>query len=265
MGVRLYFQLDERRGSGHFVLGPKAIHAAEAFVLGLFQLYPTIYFHKTTRGAEQLFTELLVKTVTLAQQSSGNKTGLPQNHPLIRFANNPESIETALTLDDTVVWGALTLMCDADDKLISNFAKRLRDRSLYKCSDARMWVEGVLDPGNKNSDEAIAKIDKCCAEISVKLQEWSDKHSSTQPRILLDSGERSPYKSIGESKGPLDRINIRTESGALVDLKERSNVVAALKKFKLFRAYSDRSDTEALGAITAITEQEIETCRTQAP
>ena len=33
-----------------FVIGPKAIHAAEAYVLDLFQLYPTVYFHKTTRG-----------------------------------------------------------------------------------------------------------------------------------------------------------------------------------------------------------------------
>ena len=43
-----------------FILGPKAIYAAEAFVRGLFQLYPTVYFHKATRGAEKLFTELLM-------------------------------------------------------------------------------------------------------------------------------------------------------------------------------------------------------------
>jgi HD superfamily phosphohydrolase len=40
-----------------FVLGRKAIFAAEAYVLGLFQLYPTVYFHKTTRGAEKIYTE----------------------------------------------------------------------------------------------------------------------------------------------------------------------------------------------------------------
>ncbi|HXW72172.1 MAG TPA: HD domain-containing protein [Methylocella sp.] len=45
-----------------FVIGPKAIQAAEAFVLGLFQLYPTVYFHKATRGAEKIFTELLIRS-----------------------------------------------------------------------------------------------------------------------------------------------------------------------------------------------------------
>jgi len=47
-----------------FVLGRKAIFAAEAYVLGLFQLYPTVYFHKATRGAEKLYTELLSRTIT---------------------------------------------------------------------------------------------------------------------------------------------------------------------------------------------------------
>jgi HD superfamily phosphohydrolase len=35
-----------------FVLGPKAIFAAETYVLALFQLYPTVYFHKATRAAQ---------------------------------------------------------------------------------------------------------------------------------------------------------------------------------------------------------------------
>ena len=50
-----------------FVLGPKAMYAAEAFVLGLFQLYPTVYFHKATRGAEKIFAELLIRVVTLVR------------------------------------------------------------------------------------------------------------------------------------------------------------------------------------------------------
>jgi len=84
-------------------------------------------------------------------------------------------------------------------------------------------------------------------------------------RILIDKEERSPYKSVNESKGPLDRINVRTNAGAPIDLKERSSVVAALKTYKLFRAYADRADTEAQDAIRRIVEGEIETCRKQTP
>ena len=34
---------------------------AEAYVLSLFHLYQTVYFHKPTRCAEKLFAELLVR------------------------------------------------------------------------------------------------------------------------------------------------------------------------------------------------------------
>ena len=87
-----------------FVIGPKAIHAVEAYVLGLFQLYPTVYFHKATRGAEKLFVELMVRLVKLVQDDSQEKVGLHCSHPLVQFAKAPDDVDTALRLDDTVVW-----------------------------------------------------------------------------------------------------------------------------------------------------------------
>ena len=102
----------------------------------------------------------------------------------------------------------------------------------------------------------IAETDRRCINISEKLTEWTEHHSEEVPRILVDSAERSPYKSVGESKGPLDRINIRTSGNVLVDLKERSSVVAALKTYKLSRAYADGEDREAQEAIRRIVTEE---------
>jgi|GEM_PF-3215963 len=56
------------------VVGQKATLAAEAYVLGLFHLYPTVYFHKTTRGAEKLLTALLSRTFQLVIDGSVAKT-----------------------------------------------------------------------------------------------------------------------------------------------------------------------------------------------
>lgn len=44
-----------------FVLNEKAFYAAETYVVGLFQLYPTVYFHKATRSAEKIFSESLTQ------------------------------------------------------------------------------------------------------------------------------------------------------------------------------------------------------------
>lgn len=240
-----------------FVLGPKAIHAAEQYVLGLFQLYPTIYFHKATRGAEKIFTELLVRIVKLVRDNNVKLTGLPKNHPIIEFARDPESISAAQNLDDTVIWGALSQLSNAPDGLVCEFSQRLRDRELYKCCDVRIEVVRTFDPKFAGNDEIVDKVDRCCAAIREKLTEWSLANSKPRPRLLFDDEKRSPYKPIGQSKGPLDRINIRTAGGQLVDLAERSNAVAALRTFKLFRVYAAQDDTEAKDAIRNVTNEEI--------
>jgi uncharacterized protein len=180
----------------------------------------------------------------------------------VRFAQSPDDIDVALMLDDTVIWGALTQMAEATDPLVAEFAARLRDRKLYKCHDIRTQVAHVLDPKSINEDEIIEKIDKCCTGISLKLTEWVTGNGDERPRILIDLDKRSPYKPVGQSKGPLDRINVRTDGGTLIDLKERSSVVAALKTFKLFRAYADGTDATAQDAVKRIVEGEIATCRT---
>lgn len=245
-----------------FVLGPKAIHAAEAFVLGLFQLYPTVYFHKATRGVEGFFTELLVRVVSLIRDGAIKKTGLPPRHPLAAFARNSENVDVALSLDDTVVSGALSSMIDARDPVVSELAQRIRDRKLYKCFDVRSVVSHRLNADGRDAEDAIGAIDKCCAKIAQKFTAWLDQDEWRKHKLLMDFDERSPYKSIDQSKGPLDRINIRTDGGRLVDLKERSAVVAALKTYKLFRVYFDKADADMHGMIERIVEGEVRRCRT---
>jgi len=77
------------------------------------------------------------------------------------------------------------------------------------------------------------------------------------PRALIDQQSRSPYKRITETKGPLDQINIRTDGGFLVDLAQRSKVVAELQTYKLLRIYHDSDDTEAKDKIRAIIDARI--------
>lgn len=236
-----------------FVLGRKAIFAAEAYVLGLFQLYPTVYFHKATRGAEKIYTELLSRAITLIRDGSVEKTGLPKTHPLVKFALTPDDINCALALDDTVVWGGLSLMAESCDEWISRFAERLRDRRLYKCIDVRAKIAHDRGDSAAISSDADAVCAGIRDEIANYLDELSAKFPDTPPRILIDEVARSPYNPLTEdTKGALDQINIRTEGDHLVDLSTRSTVVAALKMYKAFRVYYADGDSEAKNKITEI-------------
>jgi len=244
-----------------FVIGPKAIRAAEAYVLGLFHLYPTVYFHKATRGAEKLFVELLVRLVKLVQDGSRAKVGLPDNHPLVQFAKEPENIETVLNLDDTVVQGALSQLCAAEDEVIRSFAMRLQDRKLFKCLDIRALVQHKIDPENGRKPDHIEQIDKCCAKVLVALDALKEEEAACGiPTLLTDEAHRVPYKTGDESREPLEQINVRTAGGALVDLKQCSDVVAGLRDFKLARAYFDRDHPQIEAKIRGIIDMEVQAC-----
>jgi HD superfamily phosphohydrolase len=236
-----------------FVLGPKAIFAAEAYVLGLFQLYPTVYFHKATRGAEKIYTELLARAIELVTDGSVDRTGLSEIHPLVKFARAPDKIDCALALDDTVVWGALSLMAEATDPCIATLAKRLRDRKLYKCIDVRTCIAHEKGDSLATSHEA----DRACADIRTALTEWTATKKDSVPCVLIDEVRRSPYNRLTETNGPLDQINIRTDGGYLVDLAQRSKVVAELQTYKSFRVYHDDSDDETKDTINKIVDARI--------
>lgn len=245
-----------------FVMGPKAELAAEAYVLGLFQLYPTIYFHKATRGAEKIFSALVERFVKFVREESTAKTGVPENHPLVKFARSPEKLDTVLALDDFVVWGALSMMEEAEDVRIAEFASRLKNRDMLKCVDIRQEIVHAMFPGKPASafldSEVEKQIEGCVAKADQKISEWNTRNSRDGDglRVLLDYQERDPYKRFQETKGPLNQIMIKTPDGQIVDMAERSAVVSSLRPYKLYRAYMDKDDKDAAEAIRQIAIQE---------
>jgi HD superfamily phosphohydrolase len=92
------------------VLGPKAVQTAESYVLALFHLYPHVYLHKTTRGAEMLFGSLIRRLLQLGDEGHTGKMGLPNSHPIRRFVDQREMLANALALNDGVFWGALPML-----------------------------------------------------------------------------------------------------------------------------------------------------------
>lgn len=239
-----------------FVLGPKAFHAAETYVLALFQLYPTVYFHKITRAAEKLFSSMMIRLFSLVHDRHLNRTGLPKTHPIIRFAKDADKLEHALALDDTVFWGALPMLAEADDPLIREGAIRLRDRKLPKCIDIRSKLMAAGMAGG-NREEGKRRMDRATELIRERLHTWSYANSTGCPRILLDYASRPPYKPFKQTTGPLNQILIRVEGGRICDMAERSRVVSGVETFELFRAYVDKDDHEARAAVNAAIEEEL--------
>lgn len=242
-----------------FILGPKAIYAAEAYVLGLFQLYPTIYFHKATRGAEKLFVELMSRIFTLVTDGKIPLTRLPASHPIVKFSKKPDKIENIQCLDDTVIWGALPLLVESKDEILSNFASRLLNRKLYKSINVREEIKKCnKDDGTRLPKDVLeSRIDGMIKKVKSDLKSWSANKSVSVPRILFDEARRQPYKTISDPESALNQIWLSTLDQGLVDIKERSDVVRAIQTFRLFRAYHAPEDREAEQVITRTIQEAV--------
>ena len=233
------------------VVGPKAFLAAENYVLSLFHLYPNIYYHKTTRGAEKLFTQLMRRVFHLVRRGHKGKVGLSPNHPIRRFIDEPRKIDNILALDDAVFWGALPMMIEARDPTIQRCAVRLQNRRLPKCIDIRQRLESRI-PADMEFKKKQATLSLACIEIVGEIRQQTSSRSPDSPQILIDETRRKPYKKIQESESPLNQIRISHGEDRFEDMARLSPVVASAETFEVCRAYHDEDDTEGRSVIENI-------------
>lgn len=239
-----------------FVLGPKAIMAAEEYVLSLFQLYPTVYFHKATRGAEKIFTQLLMEVFTAIRSGSVVATRLPRRHPLVRFILAPDELDTYLELDDSVVWGCLPLLSQSSIPVIARLSERLLKRRFYKSISVTGRIAArVKEMYPRERDENRrreagrtfeAKVRKLVSERRLLARRGGE------PRLLADLAERNPYKIAKGVDGALNQIWVAGEKG-LQDLGKLSPVVGALVPFRSYRLYY--RDDSAKGIVEGLLDE----------
>jgi HD superfamily phosphohydrolase len=154
------------------ILGRKAFQAAEAYVLGLFHLYFTVYFHKTTRGAEKILTALLLRIGELVRDGQVEQSGLNNNHPIIQFIKSPD-LQHYLKLDDFVFLAAFQSMSSAKDQIVRELSTRLVNRKLYKVIDVSACMNG---------EAAVAKFKVRLGEAK-KLARLDQLISLRTPRL----------------------------------------------------------------------------------
>jgi len=205
------------------ILGNKALESAEEYVLGLFHLYFTIYFHKTTRSAEKMLGALVARIGQFVIDDSVPETGLTLANPLVRFLKE-QTLSTYLALDDFVIWATLRDCQNARDRAIAELSARLLNRHLFKAIDVTARL--------RNRGAAASE-----ARFRAKLGELKGELGPID--VLEDQMTRNPYERRGyESPEALKKVLIRrADGGGFEDLAERSDVVKALQPKSIFRVY----------------------------
>lgn len=115
------FQVGNGTKGRFLYVNSKAYISLEQFTVTLFQLYPTLYLHKRTRGIEYMFSLLMSRVFEHISAGNEAQAGLAHNHALVRFFRDPANLENALLLDDSLFWG----LCISSRKLATPRFRRL--------------------------------------------------------------------------------------------------------------------------------------------
>lgn len=214
-----------------FCFAEKAIQAAEAFIIARYHLYSQVYYHKTTRGAEQLLSAFLR---TIADEVSAGKAesfGLSVKHPLVAYyAAEKPTLERYLALDDTAVWSAVEVCAACPETEIGELAARLRDRRLMKPVTIDTVHPTATDKARRHFIE-----EHFSQEIGRSV--FRDR----APLNIYKDARREPVK-------PHKRVRILREDGTTTDLASLSKPVEALAQdHEILRFYFlNQSDRESV-------------------
>lgn len=127
-----------------FCLDIRAREAAEDFLLARYRLYSGVYFHRVTRGMEQMLA-LVLRAVAAATEAGTTSTlGLDDSHPLVRHlaVGGDGDIAAYLSIDDSVVCDALRRIAETSDRSLggtADVARRIIARRQPKSIDVQ-WV-----------------------------------------------------------------------------------------------------------------------------
>jgi HD superfamily phosphohydrolase len=111
----------------------RGLNALSQFLVGRSYMYAQVYYHKTVRAAEWMFTRVMERFAALARAGDA-PPGLEAAARLAR--GEPVSVEEYLRLDDVRVWCALEDWGDrARDATLADLSRRLTRRRLFKALD----------------------------------------------------------------------------------------------------------------------------------
>ena len=168
-----------------FCLGYKARDAAEDFLLARYRLYTNVYFHKTTRGIEQLvssFFRLIARIVITGSNVAGR---LADDRPFVRFfTQRGDGIPNCRALDDTVMWRAIHAVAASGIGTTKEIAARILNRERPICLDVQHPFPEDLEGQRRLKHQLDAKFKEQINES-----------------VFRDAAKLSLYGEIGADDG----------------------------------------------------------------
>jgi HD superfamily phosphohydrolase len=134
--------------------GGKGMQAIESFILARLFMFQQVYFHKTERSSEWMLRRIFVRLREVLLD--GTKVdGVPP--AVVSLARTGDTdIASYLGLDDAVLWVTLSALGSARDPTLSDLARRLVSRRLFKTFE--LFGEGATEAARALSYEMARDV-----------------------------------------------------------------------------------------------------------
>jgi len=168
----------------------RGISVVEAYVLGRHYMYRHVYYHKTTRAAEQMLRNALQHAI--GEVIAGRLT--PPHDFFKEMAAGKPSLENYLKLDDFLLLGYIDQWSNRNDDL-GMLCTRLRQRQIFKTFTYADDIEMRIADSRIQKIREIAKNKGFTPELFVILDDPSDI-ALKSPAYLRKKGKESKYQPL---------------------------------------------------------------------
>lgn len=129
---RLILMLRVHEDGERVVLDSKGLMPVEKYLQSRYHMYRQVYFHKTVTAAEAMLMSLLNRARDLVRE--GRLEGLDPQAPLHRILAGEKDMGVFdyLSLDDSVLMGAISTWSRGTDSTLRDLSLRLLNRRLFK-------------------------------------------------------------------------------------------------------------------------------------
>jgi len=189
----------------------KATKAIEEYIFARYYMYWSVYYHRTTRGYEELLKAIFKRAKEIAIS----------NHPLDsisvsidKFVQGEKlSLEEYLSLDDSIIFAQLHQWKDSKDEILSDLCLRFLERRGLK----HIYVDEEKIEFQKSIDDACMKIKKILNENGLNPEYYFLKNESVAQAYDYYYGEKEQEEQTARTS-----ILIKTRNN---EIKEISSII----------------------------------------
>ena len=191
--------------------GTKGYHAAEQFVIGRYLMYQQVYYHKTSRAAEQMIRTALQRLVDAHEETGGFPEPCPAPIRRLVQTGGDLPVEDYLRLDDWLFLSAFQEWSlaprGAVDPILRDLCERISQRHLFKT------VRVKADTRHKPFGQALEGLTRI----------FHTKGFDPRYYLLEDDASDLPYRDLAYS----DRMGTAPED---IGLAVRGKIVGYMSE-----------------------------------